>query len=139
MVRITGMRTGWAIAAAVLAGMLGGCVERKLEITSSPEGALVFVSDVEVGRTPVTVPFTWYGDYDIILRKDGCRTLKTHANVNPPIYEIPPFDLLSALAPWTYHDRRYLHFEMQELVIPPDELLIRQADQLRQRNREPVR
>jgi len=107
-------------------------------ITSAPAGALVFVSDVEVGRTPVTVPFTWYGDYDIILRLDGHETLKTHANINVPIYEIPPFDLLSHMAPWTYRDYRYLHFDLQKLVLPSDEELIEAADALEKRNREPV-
>jgi hypothetical protein len=115
-----------------------GCVEREMTITSEPVGALVYVSDVEVGRTPVTMPFTWYGDYEVILRRDGYETLKTHANINAPFYEIPPLDLFSQIAPWTYHDRRYLHFEMQELVLPSDEELVRRADALREENLKPV-
>jgi hypothetical protein len=91
---------------AVLALLLAGCVEREMTITSEPSDALVFVSGQEVGRTPVTIPFTWYGDYDIILRKEGCKTLTTHAKLDPPIYEIIPFDLLSELAPWTYRHPR---------------------------------
>ena len=38
----------------ILAGLCltaGGCLERQMTITSQPEGALVYVSDVEVGRT----------------------------------------------------------------------------------------
>ena len=53
------------IGVLLAAGGLGGCVERKLVIGSSPEGALLQVNDVEIGRTPVTVPFKWYGDYDL--------------------------------------------------------------------------
>jgi len=121
-----------------LAAVLAGCVEREMTITSQPEGALVFVSDVEVGRTPLTIPFTWYGDYDIILRKDGYRTLKTHADISPPWYEVPPADLLSALAPWTYRDRRFLHYTLEQFVVPPDEELIRQARQMRETALEPV-
>jgi len=126
------------IAWVLLALLPAGCVERALTITSEPEGALVFVSDVEKGRTPITVPFTWYGDYDIILRKDGCRTLKTHANITPPWYEVPPLDLFSAMAPWTYRDQRYVHYRLDGLELPEDEELIRRADLLRQRNLEPV-
>ncbi|MHC4295186.1 MAG: PEGA domain-containing protein [Planctomycetota bacterium] len=118
--------------------LIGGCVEREMLITSKPAGALVFVSDVEVGRTPVTLPFTWYGDYEIILRRSGHETLKTHANINPPVYEIPPLDFFSAIAPWTYHDRRYLHFEMQPLKEASDSDLIRRADAMRKRNAQPV-
>ena len=110
---------------------VGGCVERELSITSEPEGALVFVSDREVGRTPLTLPFTWYGDYDIILRHGGHETLKTHAEINPPWYELPPLDLLSHVVPWTYHDRRYLHYELDELKPVSDEELIKRADAMR--------
>ena len=120
-----------------LAMSIIGCVEREMTITSEPAGALVFVSDVEIGRTPVTIPFTWYGDYDIILRHDGYETKKTHAKINPPIYEIPPLDLFSAIAPWTYHDRRYLHYKMDTLVLPSDEELVKQAEALQKRNLEP--
>src|SRR6202000_2421377 len=48
--------------------LFSGCVERKITIGSAPAGAIVTLNDEEVGRTPVTVPFTWYGDYDIVLR-----------------------------------------------------------------------
>ena len=117
---------------------LCGCVERELTITSKPPGALVFISDVEKGRTPLTTEFTWYGDYDIILRREGCDTLKTHAHLNAPIYEIPPLDLFSAIAPWTYHDKRYLHFEMAPLREGEDATLVKRADEMARRNREAV-
>jgi len=121
-----------------LAVALAGCVEREFVITSEPPGALVYISDVEVGRTPVTHPFTWYGDYDIMLRHEGRQTLKTHAEITPPIYEIPPLDLLSEIAPWTYHDRRYLHYQLDELAQPSDEELIRRAKVMEQENLQPV-
>ena len=132
---------------AIAAGSLAGCVERELTISSEPEGALVFVSDVEVGRTPLTMPFTWYGDYDVILRHrqaqaDGktiqYQTLKTHARIDPPWYEIPPLDLLSHMAPWTYYDRRYLHYKLKKFVAPGEEQLIQRAKNMRERNIQPA-
>ncbi|MFP3937216.1 MAG: PEGA domain-containing protein [Phycisphaerae bacterium] len=123
----------------VAVGLMFGCVERELTITSEPEGALVYISDEEVGRTPVTVPFTWYGDYDIIVRRDGYETLDTHAKIHTPWYEVPPIDLLSALAPWTYHDRRYLHYKLEPLTLPDDEELLDQAEQMKQRTLQPVK
>ena len=122
----------------VFAVGLLGCVEREITITSQPEGALVYVSDVEVGRTPVTFPFTWYGDYDIILRKDGYETLKTHEQINPPAYEIPPFDLLSELAPWPYLDERFFHYELQTYQPLSQEELLRRAEEMRLYNLESV-
>jgi hypothetical protein len=117
---------------------LGGCVERKMTITSEPAGALVRVSDVEVGRTPVTVEFTWHGDYEIILRQEGYKTLVTHAIITPPWYEIPGIDLLSETAPWTYHEDRYLNFKMEKLTPPTNEQLIKNADELKKQALEPT-
>ena len=136
--KTAGMRRLAIIVLVVSAGLLGGCVEREMTITSEPSGALVLVSDKEVGRTPVTLSFLWYGDYEIILRRQGCTTLKTHANLRPPIYEIFPLDLLSEIAPWTYHDRRYLHYRLEELKLPDDKDLIRRGRELRARALEDV-
>ncbi|MCP4263659.1 MAG: PEGA domain-containing protein, partial [Planctomycetes bacterium] len=43
--------------------LLSGCVERKLTINTEPQGALVILNDEEIGTSPVTVSFEWYGDY----------------------------------------------------------------------------
>lgn len=128
-----------AVALLAVALALAGCVERELTITSEPSGALVYLSDVEVGRTPVTVDFTWYGDYEVILRRDGCETLVTHTNIQPPAYDIPPWDLLSqAFVPWTYRYKVQRHFDLQPLSLPDDESLIRNALELEKANLQPV-
>ncbi len=124
---------------AVVALLLCGCVEREMTITSDPPGALVFVSRKPLGRTPLTQTFLWYGDYEITLRHQGYKTLKTHAKLKPPIYEIMPLDLISAIVPWTYHDRRYLHYELEKFEPTSDEDLIRRSDELREKNLQPVR
>jgi len=115
------------------------CVEREFVITSEPEGAVVRISDKEIGRTPVRQPFTWYGDYEIALRMDGHKTLKTHRNIILPWYEVPPLDLLSALAPWTYRDERHMHFTLEKLTPPDEEQLLKRAEDLRQRNQQGTR
>ncbi len=115
------------------AGVTGGCLQQRLTITSEPSGALVYIAHEEVGRTPLTISFTWYGDYDIILRRRGCETLKTHFRMDPPIYAVPPLDLFSEVAPWTYRDHRVAHFRLKPLVLPTDEDLIRRAERLRRR------
>ena len=50
---------------------LTGCIERLITVTSQPAGALVYLNDEEVGRTPVTVPFRFYGVYDVRLEHEG--------------------------------------------------------------------
>ena len=127
------MNMRWIAIAAVGLGMLGGCVEREMKITTEPAGALVYVSDREVGRTPLTLPFTWYGDYDVQVRMDGYKTLSTHAEISPPWYEVPPLDLFSHIAPWTYRDERFLHYKLEKQPEVSDDDLIKQAEEMRKR------
>ena len=115
---------------------LGGCVERKITITTEPEGCLVYVSDREVGRTPVTIPFTWYGDYDVLIRMEGYQTLRAHAEISPPWYEVPPLDLFSYMAPWTYKDERFLHYKLEKQPKVSDEKLIDEAKEMQTRTGE---
>jgi hypothetical protein len=71
-----------------------GCVERKLTIITEPSGALVLLNDEEIGISPVTVGFEWYGDYSVRISKDGFQTLNTHKNLKRPLRDVAPFDLL---------------------------------------------
>jgi len=61
--------TALPLFAALL--LITGCVERLITVKSTPAGALVYLNDEEVGRTPVTVPFRFYGVYDVRLEHEG--------------------------------------------------------------------
>lgn len=96
-------------ALAIVLMALGGCVERTARIQTQPPGALVIVNDEEVGVSPVKFSFLWYGDYDIILRKPGYQTLKTHQRIDAPWYEWPPLDLVAeTMVPTTIRDEHVL-------------------------------
>jgi hypothetical protein len=95
--------------------VLGGCVEQTMTIQSDPPGALVYLNDQELGRTPVTRDFTWYGDYDVQVRLEGYEGLKTHKMVTAPWWNWVPFDLLAALSPTTFKDHRDLNFTLKPL------------------------
>lgn len=102
--RATRSNMAWCVARGVIACVLacatmGGCMRRQLVITSEPSGALVHVNDVEVGTTPVSVDFTYYGTYDVLLEKDGFEPLRTSASARAPIYEWPPLDLAASAIP----------------------------------------
>ena len=60
----------------VCASMLG-CVKRTISITSDPGGALVWVNDREVGRTPLEIEFLYYGEYDVRVERDGQEPIMT--------------------------------------------------------------
>ncbi len=114
---------------------LSGCVERTIRITSNPPGARVFLNDEEIGVTPVKTTFLWYGDYDVILRKDGYQTLKTHHRISPPWYEVPPLDFVSeCLVANTIHDdHEFPTFELTPADTPDVDAIVERAVQLRGR------
>ena len=51
--------------------LAGGCVERELVVESDPDGALVYMNDQELGRTPIRRDFQWYGTYDVVVVAPG--------------------------------------------------------------------
>lgn len=106
--------------------LLSGCVERKLTITSQPTGALVYMNDKEVGRTPIETDFVWYGNYDVQVRKEGYETLDKPTNLRAPWWQIPPIDLFAELAPWHPTDRKRLHYTLtprKSEELPPEEMM----------------
>ena len=72
--------------------LLSCCVERKLTINTKPQGALVILNDEEIGTSPVTVSFEWYGDYWVRISKEGYESLNTHRPLKGPWYDKFPFD-----------------------------------------------
>lgn len=101
--------------------LLTGCVEQTMDIQSDPPGALVSLNDQELGRTPMTRDFKWYGDYDVQLRLEGYETLKTHQKVIAPAWNWVPFDLLAQLLPFTFKDHRSLTYALKPLDPTKDE------------------
>ncbi|MEW6253488.1 MAG: PEGA domain-containing protein [Planctomycetota bacterium] len=118
---------------ALLALALSGCVERTARVTTRPSGALVTINDEEVGVSPVKFNFLWYGDYDIIVRKPGFHTLKTHYRIDAPWYQWPPFDFIAeVLIPTTIRDQRELPpFELEPAEPMTTEEIVKRATDLR--------
>ena len=67
--------------------IVSGCLERQLTIKTNPAAALVELNDEEIGVSPVTVNFNWYGDYNVRISKEGYETLKTHRRLKGPWYD----------------------------------------------------
>ncbi|MBX3394237.1 MAG: PEGA domain-containing protein [Phycisphaerae bacterium] len=118
-----------------LALIICSCVERTVTINTEPQGATVVLNDQEVGQSPVRVPFTWYGDYDIIIRKDGHKTLSTHHRLNAPWYQWPLIDLVSeCLVPFTIRDDQVIDtFVLEPAEVPTKDDLLRRSEELRTR------
>jgi hypothetical protein len=111
--------------------IFAGCVERRLTINTQPQGALVVLNDEEIGISPVTVPFNWYGDYDVRISKEGFATLKTHRELKAPWYDAFPFDFFAMLNPQRTVDSYEWTFDLAPLQQPSREELIQKADTLK--------
>ncbi|MFH1716562.1 MAG: PEGA domain-containing protein [Planctomycetota bacterium] len=111
---------------------LSGCVERKLTINTEPKGALVTLNDEEIGESPVTVNFNWYGDYCVRISKEGFETLNTHRELKAPWYDHFPWDFFAQIVnPNRVVDWYEWSFELEpKRQISPQEL-IRNAQELK--------
>ena len=117
---------------ALLASVSCGCVRRRMTVRSNPPGALVYIDDQEIGRTPVATPFTYYGTRKFRLMKDGYETVTVNQGFPAPWYQIPPLDFITEnLWPREIRDERFVDFELvpQANVVMDD--VLSQADQLR--------
>lgn len=110
--------------------LCAGCVERRIHITSEPGGALVTLNDVEVGATPCEVDFTYFGVYDVRLKKHGFEPLVTTAEAKAPFHEWPLIDLAAMAIPVRKRTRIDWHFVL-EPTIEDREALINRAATLR--------
>ncbi len=106
-------------------------MERNLTINTNPQGALVVLNDEEIGASPVTVSFEWYGDYDVRISKEGYETLKTHRNLKAPWYDNFPFDFFAWLNPERIVDEYEWTFELAPKKEISREELIQNAEELK--------
>jgi hypothetical protein len=119
---------------SILLLLAGGCgVQRTLTITSEPAGALVYLNGTEVGRTPMIRAFTWYGVYNVELRKEGYDTLKTRGKVMAPWWQWVPIDFFAELLPFRPHDRQALSYALTptEETAGDPEVMVKRAGEMR--------
>ncbi len=124
------------LAAAVLLAPSGGCVQRRLTLRSNPSGARVYVGDQEIGTTPVSTDFVYYGTRKIRLVKDGYETLVVNQPIPAPWYQYFPLDFVTEnVLPGEIRDERVVNFQLTPLVVQPSEPLLSRAENLRQTGR----
>jgi hypothetical protein len=124
------------IACFVLAVCATGCVQRRVTVRSNPPGALVYIGKHEIGKTPCSVGFLWYGEREIKLVKDGFETLTVKQWIGAPWYQIPPLDFVSEnVYPYKLRDERVFDYQLIPQRVTAVEQLKQRAENLRQANR----
>lgn len=116
------------LAIVALTVVLSGCVRRTIEITSAPSGALVYLNDREIGRTPVEVEFLYYGTYDVRLLLDGHEPLLTFGNAKAPWWDNVGLDLIAEAVPGDTRSVVKWHYDLTPADDDPARLLERAVD-----------
>lgn len=109
-----------------------GCVHRRLTVRSDPPGALVQFEGQEVGYSPVSLDFTYYGTREITLTKAGYETERIYQRISPPWYQVPPLDFFSDnLWPFPVTDRRDFTYQLRKQRIVPTGEVVGRGEALR--------
>ncbi|HEY8747310.1 MAG TPA: PEGA domain-containing protein [Tepidisphaeraceae bacterium] len=106
-----------------------------MDVTSNPPGALVTMNDQEVGRTPFNKTFTWYGTFEVQVRKEGYETLKVDTPVIAPWWQWLPFDLLAEVVPLRLEDHHEVAYSLKPVsdVQADPEAIVQRGQALRER------
>ena len=122
----------WLLVLLLLATSQLGCLRRRMTIRSNPPGARVYVDDFDIGTTPASSAFTYYGTREISVSKSGYETVTLVHRFNPPWYQFPPLDFITEfLIPWQIRDERKIDVQLIPQVVVPTEQLLGRGEQLR--------
>ncbi|MGE3818382.1 MAG: PEGA domain-containing protein [Isosphaeraceae bacterium] len=132
-------RRGALLALGLAAlGLPSGCVERRYTIRTNPPGALVVVNGEEIGRTPVSKSFTYYGDRDVTLILDEHQTQRVTQPIKAPWYDNVVTEFFSEnLIPFTIRDEREFTYQMAPTQIPSPADLMNRGQSLRDEAQAP--
>ncbi len=136
------------LAAAGFCLLTAGCVEQSITVVTSPSNSLVYLNDVQRGRSPCTVPFEFYGTYDVRLRaRKNIGTavnpdyvyyyLHTHKTTIRPWYQWYGIDLIADLLPMHIKDHQIWAFDLKKVREPTTTELIQRANALKARLQSP--
>lgn len=130
--------TARALAVVAAIALMPGCVERRYTIRSNPPGALAIVNGEEIGTTPVSKGFTYYGDRKISLLLDGYETKTVIEPVKAPWYDNLLTEFFTEnLVPYNIRDERDFTYNLSPVQQPTVESLQQRAEELRAVGKQP--
>lgn len=109
-----------------LAAWAAGCVERRMTIRTNPPGARVFVDNREIGVSPISYAYTYYGVSRVRLVREGYETKIEAVRIDPPIYDNVFTEVFSEFLPIRFKDWREITFDLEPTkTVDLDELKVR--------------
>lgn len=119
----------FALAGAVLCA---GCVERRYTLRTEPPGALAIVNGEEIGQTPVSRSFFYYGDREMTFLLDGYETKTVIQPIKAPWWDNLFTEFFTEnLLPYNLRDEREYMYTLTPASSPRAADLRDRADQLR--------
>lgn len=121
-----------AIAVSLVSLSSTGCVERRYTIRTEPPGALVYINDEELGPSPVSRQFYYYGPRKVTIVADGYQTQTLIQPVKAPWWDNYLTEFFTEnLVPVTLRDEREFAYQLTPKTAPPADNLIDRAEELR--------
>lgn len=124
----------WLGPGLLAIGLLGltGCVERRYTIRTNPPGATVIVNGEEIGPSPVSRSFTFYGYRDVTILKDGYAQQDLVQPIKAPWWDNPITEFFTEnLIPITFRDERVYDYTLLPATNPPVPELVDRGQGLR--------
>jgi hypothetical protein len=123
----------WLVLGVVLSTSQAGCVRRRMTVRTNVPGARVSVDNRDMGVTPVSFPFTYYGGRNFVVSKAGYETVRAQREFHIPWYEFPGIDFLAEnVWPGEIRDERVVDFQLIPAAPTDSRRLIGRGDDLRQ-------
>ena len=112
--------------------VLSGCVERRYTIRTDPPGATVVVNGEEIGPSPASKSFVYYGDRKITLVLDGYETKTLIQPINAPWWDNYLTEFFTEnVVPVSMRDEREYKYKLEAAQSPPQGELRDRAEGLR--------
>jgi hypothetical protein len=128
----------WLLALLVLLAptLSSGCVERRYTLRTDPPGALAIVNGEEIGQTPVSRSFYYYGDREITFLLDEYETKTVIQPVKAPWWDNLFTEFFTEnLVPFNLRDEREFSYQLTRASSPRAGDLRDRAEQLRSDSR----
>ena len=121
-----------AFTLLVATTLSSGCVERRYTLRTNPPGALAIVNGEEIGQTPVSAQFFYYGDREITLIRDGYETRTVIQPINAPWWDNLFTEFFTEnLVPFHLRDEREFSYQLMPASMPQASDLRDRAEDLR--------
>ncbi|MDR3232846.1 MAG: PEGA domain-containing protein [Planctomycetaceae bacterium] len=128
------MRNGlfFIIIGVLMFAMCCGCVRRRMTVRTNPPGATVYLDGKEIGRTPFSTNFNYYGKREFKVVKQGYETQTKLLPVRAPWYEWVGIDFVSeVLVPGKLTDQKFFEFELRPQQETGGAEIVARAEELR--------